>query len=199
MLLALPVYITSVPALVRKSAATGRLKDGFTHQKSLPKGVFMSIQSDKSNSDARSQEVDDQSRSQEFDPATSAAQSPTIVSAPDTRTPASLGDLAASLLAARREVDEIFEHEGFAASPAWDIILQAFQAQSREAPVTVTEACRKAPSGPTTALRWIGALEEMQLLERVGDQNDGGMTVIKLTPKGQPKSEQALQVYLKAA
>lgn len=55
-----------------------------------------------------------------------------------------LGALANSLLVTRRKIDKIFEHEGFAVSPACDIVLVLFYAQANGTECTVNDVCRAA-------------------------------------------------------
>jgi predicted transcriptional regulator len=106
--------------------------------------------------------------------------------------------LAGKLYSARRKVDEIFGMAGFSVSPAWDIMLDLYQARASDAMISVTSASIGAACPPTTALRWLQSLESMQLIERSQDPRDGRRTTIGLTDKGWSLTAEALRSHLKS-
>jgi DNA-binding MarR family transcriptional regulator len=107
-----------------------------------------------------------------------------------------LNAVAAALKATRRKIDQIFEHEGFATSPACDIMLELFEARSRSAPLSVPALCASINCASSTLNRWMKALEVMQLVAMSSEESHGGPAYIALTEKGYLKTAQALQLHL---
>lgn len=105
--------------------------------------------------------------------------------------------LAKSLYGARRKIDEIFGMVGFSVSPAWDIMLDLYQASTRGKQISVSSACIGAACPATTGLRWLQALETMQLIERRQDAIDKRRTNVLITEKGRLHTAQALQMHMK--
>jgi hypothetical protein len=105
--------------------------------------------------------------------------------------------LAKSLYGARRRIDEIFGMAGFSVSPAWDIMLDLYQACTHGKQISVSSACIGAACPPTTGLRWLHALETMQLIERRLDADDKRRTNVLITEKGRLHTAQALQMHMK--
>ena len=64
-----------------------------------------------------------------------------------------------------------FDRELFA-DPAWDILLDLSAARAEHTRVSVTSLCIASGVPPTTALRWIGQMSAVGLLERVEDESD---------------------------
>ena len=104
--------------------------------------------------------------------------------------------LAEKIYVARRNVDAVFGMSGFAVSPGWDMMLDLYRAQIKGKSVSVTSACIGGACPPTTGLRWLQALEEMQLIDRTPDPQDKRRSVIGLTSTGKLKVERALANYL---
>lgn len=104
--------------------------------------------------------------------------------------------LGSKIYSARRKVDEIFGMVGFAVSPAWDIVLDLYRSKADGKVISVTSACIGAACPPTTALRWLQALETMMLIERRPDHHDGRRIVVELTDGGLVKVAKAISVYL---
>jgi DNA-binding MarR family transcriptional regulator len=96
----------------------------------------------------------------------------------------------------RRKIDEIFQHDGFSRSPAWDIMLDLFEANAKSRSISVSSACIAAACPDTTALRWIHALEELGLITRSCDPFDKRRTMISLTQDGLQKTTTALRARL---
>ena len=69
------------------------------------------------------------------------------------------------------------------ADPAWDILLDLTAARAEHTRVSVTSLCIASGVPPTTALRWIGQMSEVGLLERVDDEVDRRRAFITLTDK----------------
>lgn len=111
-------------------------------------------------------------------------------------TQGTLVTIAAKVYSARREIDRIFGIEGFAVSPAWDIMLDLYQAKILGKRISVTSACIGGACPPTTGLRWLQALENSHLIDRVPDPEDKRRGVVQLTDGGKVKVEQALASFL---
>lgn len=117
-----------------------------------------------------------------------------IQQAPDGAIP--LGVVAASLLTWRNKADEIFEHKGFAASPAWDIVLGLFHAAAEGSALTLTDVANLSPCELATTARWVSVLEEMHMLKRVRPSDDSAEPIISIAENGWLKTEKALCLYL---
>lgn len=65
--------------------------------------------------------------------------------------------------------------------PAWDLLLDLFIAGEEGKGVSITSACIASGVPSTTALRWIGVLEERGLIARVPDPEDGRRIYVSLT------------------
>lgn len=107
-----------------------------------------------------------------------------------------LTGLAGKIYSARRNVDEVFGMQGFAISPAWDIMLDLYQADCKGNQISVTSACIGAACPATTALRWLNALEEMLLIDRRPDSDDKRRFVVEISELGRLRVEQALRCHL---
>lgn len=68
--------------------------------------------------------------------------------------------------------------------PAWDLLLDLFQARLDDKMITVTSACIAADVPLTTALRWLGVLEQQGLVERTRNVIDQRSTWVRLTDSG---------------
>lgn len=75
-----------------------------------------------------------------------------------------------------------FDGELFA-DPAWDMLLDLTAARAEHVRVSVTSLCIASGVPPTTALRWIGQLNEVGLVERVEDETDRRRAFITLTDR----------------
>jgi hypothetical protein len=67
------------------------------------------------------------------------------------------------------------------ADPAWDILLDLTAARAEHTRVSVTSLCIASGVPPTTALRWIGQMTCVGLLERVEDETDRRRAFIALS------------------
>lgn len=70
--------------------------------------------------------------------------------------------------------------------PGWNILLDMYESLLRDRAVSVTDACIASQSAPTTALRWLQRLVELDLVERRPSTSDNRVTYLSL-------SEQAVQ------
>jgi DNA-binding MarR family transcriptional regulator len=85
-----------------------------------------------------------------------------------------------AVLKVRRSRAQFFAPELFA-DPAWDLLLQLYEAELSQQRVTITNLCDGAGVPATTALRWISALEKRRLLTRAKDPLDGRRVFVRLS------------------
>jgi DNA-binding MarR family transcriptional regulator len=83
-------------------------------------------------------------------------------------------------LRARRLRDQLFPADLFA-DPAWDMLLDLYASELEGRAVSVSSACIASAVPATTALRWLGRLEELELVRRADDKNDKRQTFVLLT------------------
>jgi DNA-binding MarR family transcriptional regulator len=84
------------------------------------------------------------------------------------------------LIRARRERARYFS-PGLFADPAWDILLDLFQAELTQRRATVGSVSAAADVPPTTALRWLKTLEDQKLIVRSVDPTDRRRIFVELT------------------
>jgi hypothetical protein len=106
-------------------------------------------------------------------------------SPPDLPLPATeaLAALARAYLRHRRVREQLFP-EMFA-DPAWDLLLDLYAAAIEGRRVSVSSACIAAAVPPTTALRWIGILENQRLVVRIADPADRRCTHLQLSAEAE--------------
>lgn len=68
--------------------------------------------------------------------------------------------------------------------PAWDILLDLFIASHEEKRISVSSACIASGVPATTALRWLGRMEKIGLIERVNDRDDRRRVYVAITSNG---------------
>jgi hypothetical protein len=90
--------------------------------------------------------------------------------------------LVRRILRQRQQRARFFEGDLFA-DPAWDMLLDLCAARAERKQVSVTSLCIAAGVPPTTALRWIGQMQQAGLFERLEDQADRRRAFIGLTRK----------------
>lgn len=83
-------------------------------------------------------------------------------------------------LRARRMRERLLPAELFA-DPAWDMLLDLYASELEGHEVSITSACIASAVPATTALRWLGRIEELGLIERKDDQADSRRTFVRLT------------------
>jgi hypothetical protein len=88
--------------------------------------------------------------------------------------------VARSHLAGRRARARFLPPDLFG-EPAWDLLLDLFIAGEECKPISITSACIASGVASTTALRWIGVLEERGLILRAPDPGDGRRIYLALT------------------
>lgn len=70
------------------------------------------------------------------------------------------------------------------ADPVWDMLLDLAAARAEHRLVSVTSLCIASGVPSTTALRYIGVLEELGLIERTADARDRRRRFVALSRKG---------------
>jgi DNA-binding MarR family transcriptional regulator len=74
--------------------------------------------------------------------------------------------------------------------PAWDILLELYGAEFRGRAESVSSLCIASGVPSTTALRWIGTLEEKGLLSRKRDPHDARRIFVTLTDTAREAMQQ---------
>ena len=87
-----------------------------------------------------------------------------------------------SLLRLRRNRSRFFSDTLFA-DPAWDMLLELYGAALGQYRITVSNLCNAGAVPATTALRWIGQLQDQGLIDRRPDPTDGRRQFVMLSVK----------------
>lgn len=95
-----------------------------------------------------------------------------------------LARLALAMYRARRARERYISGDLFG-EPAWDILLDLFIAKARGQRVSVTSVCIASQVPPTTALRWIGLLQDEGLIVRDDDDKDRRRAFLRLSDAGE--------------
>jgi DNA-binding MarR family transcriptional regulator len=88
-----------------------------------------------------------------------------------------------AIIKARRQRNRLFA-DGLFSDPAWDLLLELYAAQLCGYRLAVSGLCLAVAAPATTALRWIGCLEERGLARRRPDPHDGRRVFISLSDAG---------------
>ena len=88
-----------------------------------------------------------------------------------------------AIIRMRRNRDRFFDGDIFA-DPAWDILLKLYEAALGQRRISISNVCHGAAVPATTALRWIGQLEDKGLIARRADPTDGRRYFLMLSPQG---------------
>ena len=98
-----------------------------------------------------------------------------------------------SAIASRKSRADFFSGALFA-DPAWDMLLELFQAELEQTRVSTSKLCAAAAVPYTTALRWLNTLTDDGLLVRRDDPIDKRRVFIELAPA----SSEAMRRYFVA-
>jgi hypothetical protein len=82
-----------------------------------------------------------------------------------------------------RRMRDGFFGENLFEDPAWDMLLDLYAAHLEGGRVSVSSLCIAAAVAPTTALRWIGKMTELELFERQPDPADRRRAFMALSPR----------------
>jgi DNA-binding MarR family transcriptional regulator len=97
-----------------------------------------------------------------------------------------------ALISERRRRDHFFPADLFG-EPAWDMLLELYAASLDQYRITISNLCVSAAVPPTTALRWIGALEQRGVIIKEGDRFDARRVFVGLSSKGKKMVETYFQ------
>lgn len=95
---------------------------------------------------------------------------------------------ARAVLHARRVRAQHFNRAIFG-EPAWDILILLYLAETAEARQTIGQIAASVETPLTTVLRWVGYLENEQLVERFDHPTDRRIAFVRLTGKGRDAFE----------
>jgi hypothetical protein len=95
---------------------------------------------------------------------------------------AQLVQVAQSVVRTRRRREALLGPDLFA-DPAWDMLLDLYIAEMSGGPLSVSTLAAGAAVPATTALRWMGVLQQHELIWREPDGKDGRRTIIRVAPK----------------
>ncbi|HEX8533808.1 MAG TPA: hypothetical protein VF662_06540 [Allosphingosinicella sp.] len=96
------------------------------------------------------------------------------------RMPSALEATAKRLYSVRRLRERYFAPD-LLGEASWDILLDLYVARAEQRPVSISSACIGAAVPPTTALRWLGNLEEERLIRRYREGSDRRLVLVTLT------------------
>ena len=82
--------------------------------------------------------------------------------------------------------------------PVWDLLLDLYAAAQEGRPVSVTSACIASGIPSTTALRYIRALEQREIIRRVETQADRRVNYLTIAPQAALKMTELLEGMLEA-
>jgi DNA-binding MarR family transcriptional regulator len=115
---------------------------------------------------------------------------PTVPKATIAEAPPVSAELVRSIIRARRLRARFFQEDLFA-DPAWDMLLDLFQAEIAQLRVPVSSLCIAAAVPATTASRWLKTMVEQGLFVRRADPHDGRRVFVELAPE----TSEALRSY----
>lgn len=105
-----------------------------------------------------------------------------------------LTELACRIYESRRQRGR-FLSMSLLGEPVWDMLLALYCFTSRGRRISVSSLCYASGVPQTTALRWVGVMEERDLVARSKDARDGRKTYLHLTEQ----SKAMMQRYLRIA
>lgn len=104
-----------------------------------------------------------------------------ILESPDQR---EFRDWVKSAYAERQARKQFFQNPHLFGEPCWDIILDLTRAGLEGKQISITSACIASGVPPTTALRWIAALEREGIIARSHDSHDKRRMFVHMTEHG---------------
>ena len=107
---------------------------------------------------------------------------PTVEVPPKADAPQVSADTVRSIIRARRLRARYFSEDLFA-DPAWDMLLDLFQAEIAQLRVPVSSLCIAAAVPATTALRWLKTMVSNGMFIRRADPHDGRRVFVELAPQ----------------
>ena len=104
-----------------------------------------------------------------------------------------LTELACRIYESRRQRAR-FLSMSLLGEPAWDMLLALYCFNMRGRRMSVSSLCHSSGVPQTTALRWVGVMEERNLIRRSKDLRDARKTYLLLTDQGKA----VMQRYLRS-
>lgn len=95
-------------------------------------------------------------------------------------------DTVHAIATARKLRLRYFDHDLFF-DPAWAILIDLYQTRLRGQRLSVSAVCYGSGVSETTALRYIGVLEQRGYIERVSDETDKRRAFLRLTASAHDK------------
>lgn len=105
----------------------------------------------------------------------------------------SVAHAARKVYETRRRRDSIFGQRELFGEPAWEMLLDLAIAEEEGQRLSISSACIGSCAPPSTALRYIKAMEESGLVTRIGDITDARRTYVKLTKGGTKRVSASLK------
>jgi len=106
--------------------------------------------------------------------------------------PGNLADEIRQMTRFRRKREAVFGTDLFA-DPVWDMMLDLCLAAEIGKSVSVSSLCLAAAVPPTTALRWLNAMEKRDMIRREEDPNDRRRFFLSLAPQIKDKLQALLR------
>ena len=103
-----------------------------------------------------------------------------------------LAELACRLYESRRQRAR-FISASLLGEPVWDMLLALYCFTSRGRRLSISSLCFASGVPQTTALRWVGVMEERGLVSRFKDKQDGRRWYMTLAVRGREVMEQYLR------
>jgi hypothetical protein len=94
---------------------------------------------------------------------------------------------ARSIIFQRRLRDRVIDGGSLFGEPAWEILLDLFIATAEGKSISVSSACIGSAGPPTTALRYLSAMDEQCLVERFKHKSDARVIHVRLTDTAMKK------------
>jgi DNA-binding MarR family transcriptional regulator len=107
---------------------------------------------------------------------------------------AQMRSLAFLMYQGRRDRDRFFP-SGLFSDPAWDLLLAAYCLPKAGSALSVTALCHAGAAPPTTALRWVTHLCDIDMLSRKSSTTDHRVTFVSLTSEGKERIERYLNRF----
>lgn len=102
--------------------------------------------------------------------------------------------LVRKIIRRRRRREKLFRADMFA-DPAWDMLLDLYASTLENGSVSVTSLCIAAAVPATTALRWITAMTDAGVMDRIADPRDGRRIFIRLAQDARQKMDRYFDEY----
>lgn len=103
--------------------------------------------------------------------------------------------IALQIIQARATTDSLFHGLAMSDGHHLDILLDLFVNEAIDRNVAVSDACIASRSPATTALRWLGLLQERGLIQKRNDPSDQRRWFVSLTPEGRSRTLKCIEAF----